>query len=116
MTQLISNNNDSNDNKDNDETFISHLEALRTMLLNSIKAVLFLSPIGFWAAPKCINFLVNNSLPDGMTKLHYFAPMEVFNFAYFCFCWVIYIWSIILCVFYNSFGNEFFSRIFDKSN
>lgn len=78
MTQLISNNNDSNDNKDNDETFISHLEALRTMLLNSIKAVLFLSPIGFWAASKCINFLVNNSLPDGMTKLHYFAPMEVF--------------------------------------
>lgn len=81
MTQLISNNDNNNDNKDNDEndgTFISHLEALRKMLLNSIKAVLFLSPVGFWAAPKCINFLVNNSLPDGMTKLHYFAPMEVF--------------------------------------
>lgn len=77
MTQLISNDNNNN-NMDNDEPFISHLEALRTMLLNSLKAVLLLSPVGFWAAPKCIDFLVDNSLPDGMTKLHYFAPMEVF--------------------------------------
>lgn len=78
MTQPISNNNDNNDNQEQEESFISHLEALRAMLLNSLKAVLFISPVGFWAAPKCINFLVNNSLPKGMTKLHYFAPMEVF--------------------------------------
>lgn len=63
---------------DKEQTFIQHLEALRSMLINSIAAVVLLSPIGFWAAPKFINFLVKNSLPDGIVKLHYFSPMEVF--------------------------------------
>ena len=46
---------------DKEQTFIQHLEALRSMLINSIAAVVLLSPIGFWAAPKFINFLVKNS-------------------------------------------------------
>ncbi len=65
-------------NTDNDEPLIQHLTALRKMLINSILAVTILSPFGFWLAPKCIDFLIKNSLPDNMTKLHYFSPMEVF--------------------------------------
>lgn len=77
MNQQI-NNSDNNENQDNDEPLINHLEALRTMLLNSIKAVLILSPLGFYIAPKFINFIVKNSLPQAISKLHYFSPMEVF--------------------------------------
>ncbi len=60
------------------ENFISHLEALRGMLLRSISAIVILSPVGFYVAPKFLNFLIQNSLPESMTKLHYFSPMEVF--------------------------------------
>ena len=62
----------------NEQTFIEHLEALRSMLINSIAAVALLSPIGFYLAPKCIDFLIRNSLPQNMGQLHYFSPMEVF--------------------------------------
>lgn len=60
------------------ETFITHLEALRGMLLNSITLIALLSPVGFWAAPKFIDFLIKNSLPENMPQLHYFSPMDVF--------------------------------------
>lgn len=67
------------DNKINEEqSFIQHLEALRRMLIKSIFAVVFLSPIGFYAAPRCIDFLIKHSLPEQIGKLHYFSPMEVF--------------------------------------
>ncbi len=69
---------DSNSIDDDNQSFISHLEALRGMLLRSIIAVVLLSPLGFYFAPKFIDFLVAISLPEGMTKLHYFSPMEVF--------------------------------------
>lgn len=61
-----------------EENFISHLEALRKMLLNSIISVAVLSPVGFFAAPKFLNFLIKISMPENMTNLHYFSPMEVF--------------------------------------
>ncbi len=64
--------------KADNENFISHLEALREMLLRSISAIVILSPVGFYVAPKFLNFLIQNSLPESMTKLHYFSPMEVF--------------------------------------
>ena len=63
---------------DSNESLISHIEALRKMLINSIAAVLILSPVGFFLAPKVINFLVRNSLPEKIAKLHYFSPMEGF--------------------------------------
>ncbi len=63
----------------NDEqTFIEHLEALRSMLIHSLSAVALLSLPGFYLAPKCIDFLIKNSLPENIGKLHYFSPMEVF--------------------------------------
>ena len=71
------NNNEENIN-DKDEPLIHHLEALRSTLLNSLKAILLLSPFGFYFAPAFIKFIINNSMPNGMTKLHYFSPMEVF--------------------------------------
>ena len=61
-----------------EESFIQHLEALRTMLIKSILAVVIISPAGFYAAPKFIDLLIKNSLPENIVKLHYFSPMEVF--------------------------------------
>lgn len=65
-------------NSINEEKFIYHLEAFRAMLLNSIIAVVVLLPVGLWIAPKFLDFLIKNLLPENMFKLHYFAPMEVF--------------------------------------
>ena len=67
-----------NSNIEDDQSFIAHLEALRHTLLNSIFAVVLLSPLGFYFAPKFIDWLIAVSLPDNMPKLHYFSPMEVF--------------------------------------
>ena len=64
--------------KDSEQTFIQHLEALRSMLIHSIAAVAILTPAGFYLAPKLIDFLIKNSLPQEIAKLHYFSPMEVF--------------------------------------
>ena len=68
----------SDNNMDDNQSFIYHLEALRSTLLHSVFAVLLLSPFGFYFAPKFIDWLVAVSLPDTMAKLHYFSPMEVF--------------------------------------
>ena len=48
------------------------------MLIKSIAAVVILSPAGFYFAPKFIDFLIKISIPEGIAKLHYFSPMEVF--------------------------------------
>ena len=61
-----------------DQSFIEHLEALRSMLIHSLSAVAVMSLPGFYLAPKCIDFLIKNSLPENIGKLHYFSPMEVF--------------------------------------
>ena len=62
----------------NEQTIIQHLEALREMLIKSVAAIALLSPLGFYLAPKCINFIIKNSVPESIGKLHYFSPMEVF--------------------------------------
>ncbi|MCQ2788834.1 MAG: twin-arginine translocase subunit TatC [bacterium] len=61
-----------------EQTFLEHLEDLRKMILNCIFPIVALSPIGFYLAPKLINFLMTNSLPNSAAKFHYFSPMEVF--------------------------------------
>ena len=66
------------DNNQQEQSFIEHLEALRSMLIKSIASVALLSPAGFYLAPKFINFLIKTSIPEGISKLHYFSPMEVF--------------------------------------
>lgn len=65
-------------NNSQEQSFIEHLEALRSMLIKSIAAVVVLSPAGFYFAPKFIDFLIKISIPEGIAKLHYFSPMEVF--------------------------------------
>lgn len=62
----------------NEQSFISHLEALRKTLIHSIASVALLSPIGFFLAPRCLGFLIQKTLPQSIEKLHYFSPMEVF--------------------------------------
>ncbi len=61
-----------------EETFVSHLEALRKMLLHSIIAIAVVAPLGFLIAPQFLDFLIKISMPDKLTTLHYFSPMEVF--------------------------------------
>ena len=66
-----------NDNSE-EQSFLEHLEALRFMLIRCIAAIVIMSPAGFYLSPKFIDFLIKNSLPQGVAKLHYFSPMEVF--------------------------------------
>lgn len=65
----------SNDN----ETFITHLEALRKTLLHCVLAVIITLPIGLLLANKFIETLSNWTLPSKLIKLNYFSPMEVFT-------------------------------------
>ncbi len=57
---------------------ISHLEALRRMILGCLIVTALLFPAGYWSAPYIIDFLVRWSFPENTEKLHYFAPLEVF--------------------------------------
>ena len=61
-----------------DETLVSHIEALRKMLLKCVIATVFLYPLGFYLTPYAIKGLVCCSFPENLDKLYYFAPMEVF--------------------------------------
>ena len=67
MTQQQSPNN-------KDQTFIEHLEALRSMLIHSLSAVALFSIPGFYIAPRCIDFLIKHTIPESIGKLHYFSP------------------------------------------
>ena len=62
---------------DGDESFISHLEALRGALLRCVAVTAALFPAGYFLAPRVISALTAWCFPDG-AALHYFAPMEVF--------------------------------------
>ena len=60
------------------ETLISHLEALRKCLLRIFAAVALLFPVCFYLAPYVIEQLVRWCCPPEMGPLHYFTPLEVF--------------------------------------
>ena len=62
---------------DGEESFISHLEALRGALLRCVIVTAALFPVGYALAPRVISALTAWCFPDG-AALHYFAPMEVF--------------------------------------
>ena len=62
---------------DGEESFISHLEALRGALLRCVAVTAALFPVGYALAPRVISALTAWCFPDG-AALHYFAPMEVF--------------------------------------
>lgn len=63
---------------ENDNTLISHLEALRRTLIACVAVTALAYPVGFFVSPYVINLLVQWSFPESIGKLHYFAPMEVF--------------------------------------
>lgn len=63
--------------EDQENTLISHLEALRRALLRCLAVTGLLYPVGFFVSPWVIRALTRWCFPDG-TGLHYFAPMEVF--------------------------------------
>lgn len=62
---------------DGEESFISHLEALRGALLRCVAVTAALFPLGYFLAPRVISALTAWCFSDG-AALHYFAPMEVF--------------------------------------
>lgn len=62
-----------------DDKLINHLEALRDTLLHCVFALVIASPIGFLSANYFINALIKWSLPNQLSKLNFFSPMEVFT-------------------------------------
>lgn len=60
------------------ETLVSHLEALRRVLLRSLTALAIgIVPI-FFAAPYVLDWFTQQMVAECATPLHYFSPMEVF--------------------------------------
>ena len=63
---------------DKDESIISHIEALRQMLLRCIIALgIVLVPLLF-LAPKCLDVFIKLILRGNDISLNYFSPVEVF--------------------------------------
>lgn len=69
---------DKNTPENNEQTFIEHLDALRTVLIKCFTAAALLYVPGYLAAPYAIKALVMWSFPPEMAALNYFSPMEVF--------------------------------------
>lgn len=63
---------------DTESSLLTHLEALRRVLIRIVAAVALLYVPAYFAAPRLIDLLVSHSFPAGAAQLHYFAPMEVF--------------------------------------
>lgn len=68
-----------------EETLATHLQALRSTLIRCLVALAVLFVPAFFAAPFCVDFLVNLIVPAGelpgaasTLQLHYFHPMELF--------------------------------------
>ena len=63
---------------DSEETLISHLEALRSMLIKCLTAMgIVLLPM-FFVAPWCMDQLIKLMLGEHEIALNFFSPMEVF--------------------------------------
>jgi len=64
--------------QDNDESLISHLEALREALLKCFTCLFVLIIPSFFIAPKALNSIISIILGDTNIVLNYFSPAEVF--------------------------------------
>ena len=62
---------------DDEESLVSHLEALRWTILRIIVATAIVYPLGYIVSPRVISFLIKWCCPPEIGVLHYFAPMEV---------------------------------------
>ena len=63
---------------DDNESLISHIEALRSMILKCLTAIAVVLPFTFFIAPKALNLFIDIIIADSPVKLNYFSPMEVF--------------------------------------
>lgn len=64
--------------EDKDESLTAHLSALRGTLIRCLAALgIMFTPL-FFAAPYCINILIDVIIGDNSISLNYFSPMEVF--------------------------------------
>lgn len=64
--------------KQKDETIVSHLEALRVVLIKCLLALAIGIVPMFFAAPFVMNALINVIAADTKLELNFFSPMEVF--------------------------------------
>lgn len=65
------------DIKDN-ESLISHLEALRETLLKCFISLGVVLPFAFFLAPKALDYLINILIGQNKITFNYFSPTEVF--------------------------------------
>ena len=66
------------DEENKEESFISHLEALRTALLKCLWAIVIVLPVSFYFAPKILDVLIKIITNSAQVQLNYFHPVEVF--------------------------------------
>lgn len=64
--------------KEDGESLISHLEALRETLLKCIISLCIGLPFTLFAAPKVLNLLIDVIVGDSKVSFNFFSPMEVF--------------------------------------
>ncbi len=60
------------------ESLISHLEALRSTLLKCLTALCIVLPLALFFAPKTLDFIIKTMLSGQNIVLNYFSPTEVF--------------------------------------
>ena len=63
---------------ENDQSFIQHLEALRTALIRCLICIGIALPVCFFIAPKILDFFIVKLAVNLNVTLSYFSPMEVF--------------------------------------
>lgn len=64
--------------KEDGESLISHLEALRETLLKCIISLCVGLPFTLYIAPKALNWLIDIIVGDSKVAFNFFSPMEVF--------------------------------------
>lgn len=62
----------------NDESLISHLEALRETILKCLIALCVVIPFTLWISPAALNLLIKIIVGSQHISFNYFSPMEVF--------------------------------------
>lgn len=66
------------EDKNNNESLITHLEALREALLKCSISLGIILPLAFLAAPKALNLLIKILIGNNNITFNYFSPTEVF--------------------------------------
>ena len=91
------------------ESLISHLEALRETLLKCFISLGVVLPFTLFAAPKALNFLIKILVGNHDVKFNYFSPAEVFLLQIkvalvidilICFPYIAKkLWDVLFCLF-----------------